>query len=158
MLKVIKTELLDIKRKYADNRRTLIIEDSSKAEIKTEDIILVEDVMITLTRNQDIKRIPMKSFQRSNHDVEVVETRDMDYVEFIVESATDHRVLFFTDAGNCYSIICKDIPEAKWRDKGIQLVQLINGFDKLEKIVGVISVADFQKTKINTCNSIQKAV
>ena len=147
LLKVIKTELLDIKRKYADNRRTLIIEDSSKAEIKTEDIILVEDVMITLTRNQDIKRIPMKSFQRSNHDVEVVETRDMDYVEFIVESATDHRVLFFTDAGNCYSIICKDIPEAKWRDKGIQLVQLINGFDKLEKIVGVISVADFQKDK-----------
>src|SRR5690554_4909635 len=66
LMKVIKSELLAIKKKYADKRRTLIIEDSSKAEIKTEDIIHVEDVVITLTRNQDIKRIPMRSFQRSN--------------------------------------------------------------------------------------------
>ncbi len=145
LLKVIKSELMSIKKKYSDKRRTLIVEDSSKAEIKTEDIIHVEDVVITLTRNQDIKRIPMRSFQRSNNDVEVVDTADKDYIEFLVESATDHRILFFTDAGNSYSIICKDIPEGKWKDKGIQLVQLINGFDKLERIVGVISVADFKK-------------
>ena len=145
LLKVIKTELLEIKKQYADERRTVIVKDSTAAEIKTEDLIYVEEVMLALTRNQDIKRIPMKSFQRSNHDVEAVETRDMDYVEFLAESATNHKVLFFTDAGNCYSIVCKDIPEGKWRDKGVQLVQLINGFDKTERIVGMISVDDFSK-------------
>ena len=126
LLKVIKSELQAVKKQFADERRTHIVEDSSKAEIKTEDIIFVEDVVIALTRNQDIKRIPMKSFQRSNHDVEAVDTRDMDYVEFLEKSVTNHRVLFFTDEGNCYSIICKDIPEGKWRDKGVQLAQLVN--------------------------------
>ncbi|MGI6140354.1 MAG: DNA gyrase subunit A [Caldicoprobacterales bacterium] len=147
LLKVIKSELQAVKKQFADERRTHIVEDSSKAEIKTEDIIFVEDVIIALTRNQDIKRIPMKSFQRSNHDVEAVDTRDMDYVEFLEKSVTNHRVLFFTDEGNCYSIICKDIPEGKWRDKGVQLAQLVNGFDKTEKIVGIISVADFDGDK-----------
>ncbi len=143
LLKVIKTELLEIKKKYADDRRTTIVEDSSKAEIKTEDLIHIEDVVIALTRNQDVKRIPMKSFNRSNRDVDAVDTRDMDYVEFLVESATNHRVLFMTDMGNCYGILGKDIPEAKWRDKGVPLVQLLNGFDISERIVGVVSVADF---------------
>lgn len=147
LLKVIKTELQAVRKQYADERRTLIIEDSSKAEIKTEDIIYVEDVIIALTRNQDIKRIPMKSFQRSNLDVEAVDTRDMDHIEFLEKSATNHKVLFFTDAGNCYGITCKDIPEGKWRDKGVQLAQLFNGFDKIERIVGVISVADFEIEK-----------
>jgi DNA gyrase subunit A len=147
LMKVIKSELQGLRKQYADNRRTLIVEDSSKAEIRTEDIIYVEDVVIALTRNQDIKRIPMKSFQRSNLDVEAVETREMDFIEFLENSATNHKVLFFTDAGNCYSITCKDIPEGKWRDKGVQLAQLFNGFDKTERIVGVISVDDFEAEK-----------
>ena len=145
LLKVIKTELLEIRKKYADPRRTMIVEDGSKAEIRTEDLIYVEDIVITLTRNQDVKSIPMKSFSRSNRDVEAVETRDMDYIEFLVDSATNHRVLFFTDRGNCYGITGKDIPEGKWKDKGIQLTQLLNGFDKSEKIVGVLSVPDFKE-------------
>ena len=58
LLKVIKTEPLDIKRKYADNRRTLIIEDSSKAEIKTEDIILVEDVRSLLPEIRILNGFP----------------------------------------------------------------------------------------------------
>jgi DNA gyrase subunit A len=145
LLKVIRAELTEIKKKYADTRRTKLIEDSSKAEIKTEDLIYIEDAVITLTRNQDIKRIPMKSFNRSNTDVEAVDTRDMDYVEYLLESATNHRVLFFTDMGNCYGILCKDIPEGKWRDKGVQLTQLLNGFDKSERIISVISVSDFDQ-------------
>ncbi|NLU37210.1 MAG: DNA gyrase subunit A [Clostridiales bacterium] len=143
LMKVIKSELLAVKKQFADKRRTLIIEDSSKAEIKTEDIILVEDVVIALTHNQDIKRIPMRSFQRSILDVEAVETRELDYIEFLEESATDHKILLFTDTGNCYSITGMDIPEAKWREKGVQLAQLISGFDKTERIVGLISVDDF---------------
>ena len=143
LLRVIKTELQGIKKQYADERRTVIIADSAKAEIKTEDIIHVEDVVIALTRNQEVKRIPMKSFQRSNIDIEAVESRETDYVEFLEISATNRRILFFTDAGNCYGILCKDIPEARWRDKGTQLAQLFNGFDIRERVVGVVSVDDF---------------
>jgi DNA gyrase subunit A len=143
LLKVIRTELTEIKKKYADPRRTRLVEDSAKAEIRTEDLIYIEDTVITLTRNQDIKRIPMKSFNRSNTDVEAVETRDMDYIEFLVDSATNHRVLFFTDMGSCYGILGKDIPEGKWRDKGVQLTQLLSGFDKSERIIGVLSIPDF---------------
>jgi len=143
LLKVIRSELLGVKKQFADKRRTLIIEDSSKAEIKAEDFILVEDVVIALTHNQDIKRIPMRSFQRSILDVETVDTREFDYVEFLVKSATNHKVLLFTDAGNCYCITCGEIPEAKWREKGVRLTQLINSYDRAEKVVGVISVDDF---------------
>jgi DNA gyrase subunit A len=143
LLKVIKTELLEIKKQYADPRRTVIVKDSSLAEIRTEDLIQIEDVIITLTRNQDIKRVPVISYQRSNHDTEPGNARETDYIEFLEESVTNHRVLFFTDAGNCYGITCKDIPEARWRDKGVQLISILPGFEKSERVVGVISVDNF---------------
>ena len=147
LINLIKKELLEIKRKYADERRTKIIEDEAKAEIKTEDLIHVEDVVVTLTYNQDIKRIPIKSFNRSSKDVEVVDTREMDYIEFLVESATDHKLLFFTNQGNCYGLDAIHVPEGKWRDKGVQLATLLNGFDRSEKVVGLISVKDFEESQ-----------
>lgn len=147
LINLIKKELLEIKKKYADERRTKIIEDETKAEIKTEDLIHVEDAVITLTHNQDIKRVPIKAFSRSSKDVEVVDTREMDYIEFLVESATDHKLLFFTNEGNCYSLEAIHVPEGKWRDKGVPLSTLINGFERSEKIVGVISVKDFEESQ-----------
>lgn len=147
LINLIKKELLEIKKKYADERRTKIIEDETKAEIKTEDLIHVEDAVITLTHNQDIKRVPIKAFSRSSKDVEVVDTREMDYIEFLVESATDHKLLFFTNEGNCYSLDAIHVPEGKWRDKGVPLSTLINGFERSEKIVGVISVKDFEESQ-----------
>lgn len=143
LIKVIQDELLDIKESFADKRRTRIIKDSSKAEIKEDDIIHIEDCVVTLTKNQEIKSVPLKSFNRSSRDVEVVETRDMDYIEFLIDSATNHRLLIFTDAGNCYSIMCSEIPEGKWRDKGVQLHLLLNGFDRSEKVIGLVSVDSF---------------
>jgi len=142
---LIKKELLEIKKKYADDRRTKIIEDETKAEIKTEDLLHVEDMVVTLTHNQDIKRIPMKSFNRSSKDVEAVDTRGMDYIEFLVDSATDQKLLLFTDEGNCYNIDVIDIPEGKWRDKGVQLSGLLNSFERSEKIVAVLSVKEFRE-------------
>ncbi len=145
LIKVIRNELLEIKKKYADERRTVIIEDGSEAEIRTDDLIYVEDCVITLTRNQDIKRIPKRSFNRSSRDVEAVETRDMDYVEFLVDSATNHRLLFFTDAGNCYWVMGSEVPEGKWKDKGMQLSVLIKGFDRSERVIALISVENFDE-------------
>jgi DNA gyrase/topoisomerase IV subunit A len=143
LIKLIKKELLEIKKKYSSERRTDIVEDGTKAEIKTEDLIYVEDVVVTLTHNQDIKRIPIKAFNRSSRDVEVVDTREMDYIEFLVDSSTDHKVLLLTDQGNCYSLNCSDIPEGKWKDKGVQLLSLLSGFDRTERVVSLISVKEF---------------
>jgi len=144
LIRLIKKELLEIKKKYTDERKTKIIEDEAEAEIKTEDLIYIEEMVVTLTHSQDIKRIPIKSFNRSSKDVEAVDTREMDYIEFLVDSATDHRLLFFTDNGNCYGLDAIDIPEGKWRDKGVQLSSLLNGFERSEKVVAVISVKDFE--------------
>ena len=143
LIRVIKKEMLDIKKKYADPRRTRIIEDVSEAEINSDDLVYVEDSVVTLTHNGYIKRIPAKSYNRSSRDVESVETQEMDYVEFVVESATDHRILLITDIGNCHSINCNTIPEGKWREKGVPLHTLVNSFEQDEKTVAVISVKDF---------------
>ena len=147
LVRVIKKELLDIKKKYAEPRKTRIIEDADEAEISSEDLMYVEDMVIALTHNGYIKRIPEKSYNRSNRDVENVDTQDMDYVEFVVESATDHRVLFITDKGNCYAIDCNAIPEGKWRDRGVLLHTLVNGFEEDEKTVSVISVKEFSENR-----------
>jgi DNA gyrase subunit A len=145
LIGVIKKELLDVKKKYEAPRRTLIIEDAKEAEIKAEDLMHVEDTVITMTRNQDIKRVPVKSYNRSNRDVESVETRDMDYIEFVEKSATDHRVLFFTDIGNCYILDGREIPEGKWRDKGVPLITLLTNLEEGERPIAIISVKDFSK-------------
>jgi len=145
LIRLIKKELLEIKEKYSTPRRTEIIKDSSEAEIKTEDLIHVEECIIALTRNQDIKRVSQKAFNRSSKDVEVVETREMDYIEFLVESETDHKILLLTNQGNCYSLNSIEIPEAKWRDKGVQLASLIKGFERTEKIVALLSIKEFSK-------------
>ncbi|SFQ42094.1 DNA gyrase subunit A [Caldicoprobacter faecalis] len=143
LINVIKQELLEIKEKYADPRRTKIIEDVKEAEISVEDLIYVEDAVITLSHNQYIKRVPAKSYSRSSRDVESVETGDGDYIEFVVESATDHKVLIFTDVGNCYTLACNDIPEGKWRDRGVPLYTLVNSLEGGERPVAVLSVKEF---------------
>lgn len=143
LIKVIKKELLEIKKNYADDRRTKIIADSVDSEIKEDDFIFIEDIIITLTHNQDIKRVPIKSFNRSSRDVEAVETREMDYIEFLVESSTGQKILFFTDQGNCYCLNGNEIPEGKWKDKGVPISSLLNGFGRTEKVVAVIPIIEF---------------
>ncbi|MFU0800833.1 MAG: DNA gyrase subunit A [Xylanivirga thermophila] len=147
LLAIIKKELGNIKKKYACPRRTQIIRDSSEAEIKIEDLIYVEDMVITLTHNQEIKRVSLKSFNRSSKDVETVDIRAGDYMEYLVDSSTDHRLLFFTDIGNCYSIDCINIPEGKWKDRGVKLSSLINGLDTNEHIISVLSIKEFSEDR-----------
>ena len=145
--KVIQKELQEIREKYADKRRTEIVEDAGKAEIKTEDLIYIEDIIIALTRNQEIKSIPAKSFRHSNHDTGEGKPGETNYIEFLVNSATHHRILFFTNMGNCYGILGKDIPQGKWKEKGVPLARLFRGLDSREKVVGVIPVSEFQDSR-----------
>ncbi len=141
LLKVIKSELLQVVEKYGDDRRTEIIEDDTEAKIDIEELIVVEDTMITMSNEGYIKRVPLKSYNRSNTDVKEIEYREGDYNRYLLQSNTRDTLLIFTDTGNMYQLKGVDIPEYKWKEKGERLDDLIKGLDlTAEKIAAVYSV------------------
>jgi len=136
LLKVIKSESLEIKEKYDDPRRTEIIEDDSQAKIDVEDIIVVEDIMITLSNEGYIKRVPMKSYNRSNINIEDIEYREGDFNTYLLQTNTKDTLMIFTDIGNVYQLRGDLVPEFKWREKGERIDTLIRGIDLTkEKVV-----------------------
>src|SRR5699024_2756702 len=121
LLSVIEKELSDIRDKDSDKRRTTIVQDGSKADISEEDLIVEVEVVINITHHQFIKSIPIKSYNKSNLDIDTIVLLDKDYIEYMFETYTDYRLLLFTNQGNCYGINCHDSPEGKWRDRGEHL-------------------------------------
>ena len=144
LLKVIKKELLEVKNKYGDDRRTQIIENDEIAKIELEEIILEEDIVVTISNEGYIKRIADKSYKRSNTDVEEIEHREGDFNKYILNSNTKENIIVFTDAGNMYQLKCSMIPEMKWKEKGERLDTLIKALDlEKEKIISVNIVQEF---------------
>ncbi|SDL15912.1 DNA gyrase subunit A [Natronincola ferrireducens] len=126
VLNIIKEELLEIKEKYNDDRRTEILFDVD--EINIEDMIDEEDVVITLTHFGYIKRLPIdtyKSQKRGGKGVSAVTTREEDFVEKLIITSTHDYLLFFTNQGRVYKLNVYDIPEAKRQAKGTAIVNLL---------------------------------
>ncbi|AKL93533.1 DNA gyrase subunit A [Clostridium aceticum] len=126
VLNIIKTELLEIKEKYSDDRRTEIIFDPE--EINMEDMIDEEDVVITLTHFGYIKRLPIdtyKSQKRGGKGISAVTTREEDFVEKLIITSTHDYLLFFTNKGKAYKLNVYEIPEAKRQAKGTAIVNLL---------------------------------
>ncbi|ATD54592.1 DNA topoisomerase IV subunit A [Clostridium chauvoei] len=148
LLKVIKTELKEITSKFENPRRTAIIEDDSEAKIDLEELIVVEDVMVTISKDGFVKRIPLKTYNRSNGKIEDIEYREGDELKFLVKSNTIENLLVFTNAGNMYQIKGINIPEGKWKEKGERLDSLIKTLNlEQETIVNVISVNSLHPNK-----------
>lgn len=148
LFKVIKEELTEIKNQFGDSRRTEIIEDDEVAKIDLEELIIVEDVAITLSNEGFIKRIPLKSFNRSNTSLEDIEYREGDFNKYLFESNTKHTIVFFTDMGNMYQLKGVSIPEHKWKEKGEKLDNIIKTLDlNKEKVVEVFSIDDMKAFK-----------
>lgn len=144
LIVLIRGEMEEIRNRFATPRRSVLIHDTQGAlEIKAEDLMVIEDVVVTLSWQQDIKRVPLKSFNRSQKDVLTVDTREKDYVKYVVETATNGRLLFMTDKGNCYGLDCYHLPEGKWKDRGEALFTLINGYDRSETVVGLYAFIDY---------------
>lgn len=99
---LIKEELLEVREKFGDARRTTIIKDSSEAEIETEDLIKEEDVVVTLTYRQYVKRTT---------DIANVRAGKKDFITHVLKGTTLDRILFFTRSGNCYGVNVYEIPE-----------------------------------------------
>lgn len=162
LFKVIKKELLDIKDRFGDPRRTQIIEDDEEAKIDVEELIVVEDIVITLSNDGFIKRVPLKSFNRLNSSVEDIDYREGDFNRFLIESNTKHTLMFFTDMGNMYQLKGSAVPEYRWKEKGERIEELIKALDlNSEKIIDVFSIEDINADKdfifITSKGSIKKS-
>ena len=140
LLKVIKEELKEISDKYKNPRRTEIVEDDREAKIDVEELIVVEDVMITLSKDGFIKRIPYKNYIRSNSKAEDIEYREGDELKFLIKSNTRDNLLVFTNKGNMYQVRGLNIPEGKWKDKGEKIDKLIKTLNlEEETIINIMS-------------------
>jgi topoisomerase-4 subunit A len=149
LLKVVKSELQAISEKYANKRRTEIIHDDNESKIDVEELIVVEDVIITISKDGFFKRIPLKNYNRSNSNPEDIEYRDGDLLKFLINSNTKDTLLVFTDKGFMYQTKGINVPEMKWKEKGVRLDSIIKTLNlDNEKIVGAVSLDNFSPDKV----------
>lgn len=140
---IIKEELLEIKKKYADPRRTTI--SAVAEEIDIEDLIDEENSVITLTHFGYIKRMPLdtyKSQKRGGRGVSGLSTREEDFVEQLFITTTHHFILFFTTFGKVYRLKAYEIPESGRQAKGMAIVNLLQ-LSPGEKIQAVIPIKEY---------------
>ena len=145
LLGVIKDELLEIKAKYSDDRRSKI--EKVLNEIDIEDLIQEEDVVITLTNSGYIKRISADTYsaqRRGGKGIQAMATKEDDIVENIMITSTHSDVLFFTNKGRVYKLRAYEIPDAGRQAKGSNLINLI-AIESDEKIQTVLTVTDKKK-------------
>ena len=144
LLEIIKDEILQIKEKFADTRRSQISNYEDKLEL--EDLIEDEDVVITISHSGYIKRMPSdtyKSQKRGGRGITAMTTKEEDFVEQIFTTTTHNFLLFFTNKGKCYRLKVYEIPEAGRQAKGTAIVNLLNVTGD-EKITTVIPVKKFE--------------
>lgn len=140
MIEVVLTELEEIKAKYGDERRTELSNDLSA--IDDEDLIPVEDIVISLTKKGYIKRQSPDVFRTQNRGgkgVKGMHLLEDDVVDMLIHSSTHTDVLFFTNLGKVYRIRGYQIPEFGRTSKGLPVVNLLN-LDENEKVRSIISV------------------
>lgn len=144
LLKVVKSELQEVSDKYGNKRRTEIIHDDNESKIDVEELIVVEEVMITISKDGFIKRIPLKNYNRSNSNPEDIEYREGDSLKYLISSNTKDILLIFTDKGFMYQIKGINIPELKWKEKGEKLDEIVKSLNlEDENIIGALSIDNF---------------
>ncbi len=145
LMGVIKDELLEIKDKYGDKRRTSFIKDTG--EIDEETLIDEETVAITLTHLGYIKRMPEDTFKaqkRGGKGIVGLTTRDSDFVKDLVMVSTHDTLLFFTDKGKVFKMKGYEIPEASRTAKGTPVINFLN-LDSGERVTAIIPMRDYNE-------------
>ena len=143
VLDIIKKELLEIKAKYADERRTSI--DMTAIDyIEDESLIPQEDIIVTISDKGYIKRCASSTFKsqhRGGVGIKGMTTNEEDYVKYLVNASTHDYILFFTDKGKVYRIKGYEIPEYSRQAKGLPIINLLQ-IEKGEKINSIISISN----------------
>jgi len=143
-MEIIKTEILEIKDKFGDERRTQIEFDSG--DLNIEDLIPNEEVVITISHMGYIKRTVLKEYRTQNRGGvgnRGVKHRDEDFVEHLLTATTHNYMLFFTDHGRCFWMKVWEIPEGSKTSKGRSVQNLIN-IPKEDKIRAFVTVANLK--------------
>lgn len=143
--KIIKDELLALKEKYGDERRTEIIKDYK--EFSLEDIIAEEDVVVTISHGGFIKRFPVSGYRRQGRGGKGVTgagTKEDDFIEHMFVASTHQYILFFTDKGRCYWLKVHEVPEGGRTAKGRSIVNLLDK-DKDDNITAFVAVKEFRE-------------
>ena len=147
LLSVIKDELLEIKSKYGDKRRTKIVADVD--EFDDEDLVEEEKVAVTLTHKGYIKRVPADTYKaqkRGGKGITGLTTREDDFVKNLIMTSTHDYLMFFTNTGKAHKIKAFEIPEASRTARGTPAVNFLNLLQR-ERITAVIPVQDFEEDK-----------
>ncbi|MBS5945453.1 MAG: DNA gyrase subunit A [Peptoniphilus harei] len=143
LMNVIKEELLEIKSKYGDLRRTVISHD--RTDIEMEDIIKREDVVITLTQFGYIKRMSEGTYKpqkRGGRGVSSGNMRDEDFVKELFVTSTHDMILFFTSLGNVFKLKAFEIPEDSRTSRGTAIINLLD-LDEGERVTSIIPVEEY---------------
>jgi len=151
ILAVIKDDLKEMTEKFGDERRTKIVPETHE-ELKEEDLVADEAVLITITQRGYIKRVAANIYRtqgRGGRGVSGQTVRDEDEVILLVPARTLHTLLFFSDCGKVYSEKAYQIPDANRTDRGIPIVNVL-ALGSGERITAAVSVPNFEDAKYLT--------
>ena len=146
VLEIVKEELLEVKEKFGDKRRSVIIEGQVD-QIENEDLIEKEQIIITLSHNQYIKRLAASTYKsqgRGGRGVNGMTTNDEDNVAYMLSCSTHDHILFFTDKGKVYTLKGYEINQMSRQSKGIPIINLLE-IEKEEKVNSIIAISDLQE-------------
>lgn len=147
VLEIICNELEEIKRKYGDERRTSI--ENVSGEVDVEDLIPVEDCVVTLTNIGYIKRQPISEYKtqkRGGKGVSAIKQRDEDFIQEMFISSTHDDVLFITGKGIMYKLRCYEIAEGSKQSRGVNVINMLPLAED-EKIAAMIKTTDYEDGK-----------
>ncbi|HEX37404.1 MAG TPA: DNA gyrase subunit A [Candidatus Cloacimonetes bacterium] len=140
---IIKDELIDIKKRYQDDRRSAILEGS--ADIETEDMIADEEMVVTISHEGYIKRLPIRTYrkqQRGGKGLTGTNLKEEDFIESIFVASTHAYILFFTDLGKCHWLKVHRIPRVGRLARGKAIVNLLQ-LERDEHIEAYVTARDF---------------
>ncbi len=146
-MQIISDELKELKEKYGDERRTMVIKDYS--EFSIEDIIAEEDVVITISHNGYIKRFPVSGYRRQTRGgkgVTAAVTKEDDFIEHMFIASTHNYILLFTDHGKCHWLKVYEIPEGGRATRGRNILNLVQ-LDKGDSIRAYVSIREFDPNR-----------
>jgi DNA gyrase subunit A len=147
ILQLIQEELTGLKKRYGDERRTEIIEDST--EIELEDLIVEEDMAVTISHGGYIKRNPVslyRSQRRGGRGITGMEPKEDDFVEHLFIASTHDYFLFFTNLGRLYWLKVHEIPQAGRLARGKAMINVLNLQPK-EKVATILPIRSFEEGK-----------
>ena len=153
-MKVIKDELIEIKEKFGDERKTKIIYASE--ELNPEDFYADDEMIITISHMGYIKRTPLTEFRsqgRGGVGAKGTDTRDSDFVEYIYPASMHATMMFFTQKGRCYWLKVYEIPEGAKNSKGRAIQNLLN-IESDDRVNAFIRVKKLNDTEFNTSHNL----